>query len=203
MIGVFLCKFDERRGFIPLDPILIDDEKYKKDKALLKEIARNAIGLGSELEFNSFSLSGINCISRRFSIVSQEARGGNETYSLVIISDKDVMGFKKLLKETTKKLKNWEDIEENLKLLYDAVKYPEQPLLIKDKVEEVKTEARTRIFDSTSFSPPKKSIFAEYNSLSRNFSMGLGCSLILILFLMVFAYSQPFENFNFLEIFVH
>ena len=133
MRGTFLVKFDERRGFIPVNPILLDDSYYLKNQDLLKEIAKNAIGFGS-LEFNSFELQGINCISKKFTIPKESARGGGETFSLVIVSDKDVMRFKTGLNTTIEKLmQNWSNVEKYMQNLYKAVKYPEQPILFKDE----------------------------------------------------------------------
>ena len=192
MKGLFLCKFDEMKGFIPIEPLFIDDAKYADDDELLKEIARNAIGFGSQLEFNSFSLRGINCISQRFSISVKEARGGSETYSLVIMSDNDVMQFKNALNKTVEQLKNWENVEEDLKILYDAIKYPERALLFgeEEEVQSINTATR-RVFSDPSFHMKKESIFAYTNSVGRNFTMGVGCTLVLVLILMFTVYIQP------------
>ncbi|MFX0135385.1 MAG: ubiquitin-like domain-containing protein [Candidatus Hodarchaeota archaeon] len=138
MKGVFLCKFDEIKGYIPIEPLLIDNDEYLNNEILLEEIARNAIGFGSFVEFNSFSLSGINCISRRFSVSIQDARGGSAIYSLVIIADEDVMKFKTLLTETVETLSDWKDIKGNLKRLYDAINYAETPFHKEETKESVK-----------------------------------------------------------------
>ena len=69
-----------------------------------EEVKLPIIGFGTELEFKSFELKGINCISKKFSISKDAARGGGETYSLVIVSDKDVMRFKTGLNTTIEKL---------------------------------------------------------------------------------------------------
>ncbi len=143
MKGVFLCKFDEIQGYIPIEPLLINNDEILNNEKLLQEIARNAIGFGSFVEFCSFSLSGINCISRRFSVSVQAARGGSAIYSLVIIANEEVIKFKTLLLETVEKLLDWKDIEGYLKRLYDAISYAETPLYkeeaegsVKDSVSE-------------------------------------------------------------------
>ncbi|MFX1450485.1 MAG: hypothetical protein ACFFCM_06570 [Promethearchaeota archaeon] len=197
MKGVFLCKFDERKGYVPIKPIFIDDKDYKNDEKLLTEIARNAIGFGSQLEFNSFSLSGVNCISQRFSITLEEARGGSETYALVVISDEDVMSFKSALNKTVEYLKTWEGVKDKLASLYDAVKHPEQALSFSgEETNEVETYSES-VFSHESFRPERRSHFTEEYSLGRNLIMSFGCSIIIVTILLIFLYAQPFETFDF------
>ena len=197
MKGLFLCKFDERKGYVPKEPIFIDDNNYKNDDKLLTEIARNAIGFGSQLEFNSFSLSGVNCISQRFSISLAQARGGSETYALVIISDDEVMSFKPALNKTVEYLKNWEDVKDKLASLYDAIKHPEQALsFTEEETNEVQTYSPS-VFSDDSFRVRKESHFTSGYSLGRNLIMSIGCSIVLITILLIFLYSEPFATFNF------
>ncbi|MFX0133097.1 MAG: hypothetical protein ACFFDN_05565 [Candidatus Hodarchaeota archaeon] len=199
MKGLFLCKFDEKKGYVPIKPIFIDEKKYKNDDKLLTEIARNAIGFGSQLEFNSFSLSGVNCISQRFSISLAEARGGSETYALAIISDEEeeIMSYKPALNKTVEYLKNWEDVKDKLASLYDAIKHPEQALsFTEEETNEVQTYSPS-VFSDDSFSIKDKSHFTSGYSLGRNLIMSIGSSIILVTVLLVFLYSRPFETFDF------
>ncbi|MHA1298919.1 MAG: hypothetical protein ACTSO9_05685 [Candidatus Helarchaeota archaeon] len=198
MRGVFLVKFDESKGFIPVDPIYIDEEKFIKNRSFLKEIAKNAIGFGSKVEFNSFSIKGINCIAKRFSISKEDARGGGEVYSLVIVSDKDVMRFKAGLQTTIEKIINdWNHVDKFLNQLYKSAKYPEQALIFKDKDEVLRTNSLP-IYSHRAFRPlNEKSRLTSKNSPGRNLLMGIGCSIVLVTILVVFQYSQPFENFDF------
>ncbi|MHA1377481.1 MAG: hypothetical protein ACTSRG_03755 [Candidatus Helarchaeota archaeon] len=198
MRGVFLVKFDEKKGFIPVDPIFTDDENILlKKRNLLKEIARNAIGFGTQLDFNSFSLSGINCISQKFSITKNEARGGGETYALVIISNKDVMKFKTGLNTAVEKFKqDWKNVKKYLQQLFHSVKYPEQALIFKEKNETLQTTS-VPIYSHKAFQQPiSVSRLSKRNSLGRNLLMGIGCSIILITILMTFQYSEPFQTFD-------
>ena len=198
MRGVFLCKFDEAKGFVPIDPVYIDDEAYANDRVLLKEIARNAIGFGSRLEYNFFSLKGVNCITQRFSIVKKDARGEKETFSLVIISDNGVRQFKVGLNTTVEQLiQDWKNVDHYLQKLFDAVKHPEQALLFKDEEKASIQSNSLPLYSHNSFKLQKKSRFAKQSSLGRNFIMAIGCSIVLITILLIFLYSQPFESFNF------
>ncbi len=197
MKGVFLCKFDEQKGYVPIDPMFFDDKDYENDDKLLTEIARNAIGFGSQLEFNSFSLSGINCISQRFSISLDSARGGAETYALVIISNEDVMSFKPTLNKTVEYLKNWEDVEDKLAGLYDAIRHPEQALSFTEEELDTVEPYRPSVFSDESFRIEKKSHFTSEHSLARNLIISVGSSIILVTVLLVFLYSRPFETFEF------
>ena len=91
MQGVLVVKFDEERGYIPqaVYPSKLRKRKYTD---LYKEIARNAIGFGTQVEYQAFSLSEshgapeIHCIAKRFSISVTEARGGATLYALVVFS---------------------------------------------------------------------------------------------------------------------
>ncbi len=200
MNGVFLCKFDENQGFIPVKPIYIDDKSHVKDADLMKEIARNAIGFGSELDFNSFSLKGVNCISQRFSIADDKARGGSETFALVIISDEEVDKFKSGLKRAVKYLiADWAARKKILQQLQYSLRYPEQALVFKDEEQKTLRIEKKPIYSHDSFSEHarRKSILSEQYSVGRNFAMVIACTIILITILMIFLYSKPFETFNF------
>ncbi len=85
MNGVLLCKFDEERGYVPVK-VFPPKVRKRKNIEIFKEIARNAIGFGTQVDFQAFSFSGINCLAKRFSISDAEARGGSVLYALVIFS---------------------------------------------------------------------------------------------------------------------
>ncbi|MDD1777868.1 MAG: hypothetical protein LUQ65_06825 [Candidatus Helarchaeota archaeon] len=108
MDGVLLCKFDEERGYIPVK-VYPPPVRRRSNENAFKEIARNSIGFGTQVDFQAFSLSGINCLAKRFSIPLPEARGGAELYALVIFSSDSDNFEKELLDTAIKRLTaDWE-----------------------------------------------------------------------------------------------
>lgn len=108
MNGVLLCKFDEERGYIPVK-VYPPQVRKRANETTFKEIARNSIGFGTQVDFQAFCLAGINCLAKRFSIPLPEARGGAELYALVVFS-KDSENFDKELLDIAIKnlMANWE-----------------------------------------------------------------------------------------------
>lgn len=122
MDGVLLCKFDEERGYIPVK-VYPPPVRRHSNESTFKEIARNSIGFGTQVDFQAFSLSGINCLAKRFSIPLPEARGGAELYALVIFSSDSDTFNKELLDTAIKSLTaNWETRSTIMKDCYYSFK---------------------------------------------------------------------------------
>ncbi|MHA2011945.1 MAG: hypothetical protein ACTSWG_06250, partial [Candidatus Helarchaeota archaeon] len=60
---MMICKFDENKGFIPAF-IYPPKLSSKENSQLLKDIAKNAIGFGSNIQFNQFEMSSVHVLSR-------------------------------------------------------------------------------------------------------------------------------------------
>lgn len=127
LIGILLCKFDEERGYIPVKvfPSKLRKRKYEN---IYKEIARNAIGFGSQVEYQAFTLSEIdgipevNCLAKRFSISVTEARGGTTLYALVLFSGDSETFEKQILGDSTEQLiDHWEKRSEIIEGLYAQI----------------------------------------------------------------------------------
>lgn len=80
--GIIICKFDELKGYIT-------SAKYPNfsNSELEKLIAKNAINFGDKIDLNSFKIKNITFYSKKFSIKSEKARGGEEVYSLIIYTN--------------------------------------------------------------------------------------------------------------------
>ena len=126
MKGVLVVKFDEERGYIP---ILVTPSNLRKRKyaSLYKEIARNAIGFGTQVEYQAFSLSEsdgspeIHCLAKRFSISVIEARGGATLYALVAFSGESDDFDKGILGDSADQLvSNWQNRTQILKNVYNS-----------------------------------------------------------------------------------
>jgi len=175
MDGVLLCKFDEERGYIPVK-VYPPQVRKRSNESNFKEIARNSIGFGTQVDFQAFSLSGINCLAKRFSIPLPEARGGAELYALVIFSSDSEKFNKELLDTSIKSLTaNWEARSALMKECY----YSFMP---KKETDEAAPKAVAPASKSDSGKPrhpvlpeelftEQKGFFAVGNTLTRNLLM--------------------------------
>lgn len=120
MKGILLCKFDENKGYIPI--WLYPARIYSNDnKDLFKNIAKNAIGFGTSIEYNQFEIEGIHAISRRFTRTVSNARGGVEIYSIVLLIEETNNFDRSILEDVTNKLiENWDDRKIILREVYDV-----------------------------------------------------------------------------------
>ncbi len=173
MKGVLLCKFDEERGYIPVK-VYPPRVRKRSNMGLFKEIARNAIGFGTQVEYQQFTLadnsSEIHCLAKRFSIPIEGARGGSELYALVIFSGDSEEFPKKLLGESTQKLiANWEARTEIIKSLYEAFN-PTISSSISPSIS-VDTSSISRPLLPQELFTEKTGFFAEGHTLTRNLLM--------------------------------
>ena len=142
--GIVLCKFDEVKGFVAVNKY--PDKLFEKEPETLEKIAKNAIGMGEEVEYTLFSISGTQCLAKRFYIESEEARGGKEIYALAIIADKieDSEDMKEKLSNAISKIKeNWSNYQKELKSLYKQLKSP-----IKIPTPKIKDKKPTKLLQS-------------------------------------------------------
>jgi len=148
--GIVLCKFDEIKGFIAVDKY--PKKLFDKEPEILEKVAKNAIGMGEELEYTLFSISGTKCFAKRFYIESEEARGGKEIYALAIIADEieDTEETKKKLSNAILRIKeNWTNYKGELKSLYRKLKSPVKQS--KQKIEDEKQINRFRLVKRPAF----------------------------------------------------
>lgn len=148
--GIVLCKFDEIKGFIAVDKY--PKKLFDKEPEILEKVAKNAIGMGEELEYTLFSISGTKCFAKRFYIESEEARGGKEIYALAIIADEieDTEETKKKLSNAISRIKeNWTNYKGELKSLYRKLKSPVKQS--KQKIEDEKQINRFRLVKRPAF----------------------------------------------------
>ncbi|MFX1295762.1 MAG: hypothetical protein ACFFD2_13035 [Promethearchaeota archaeon] len=190
MKGVLLVKFDEERGYIP---IKVHPSKIRKrsNLKLFKKIARNAIGFGTDVEFQAFTLSNnsseIHCLAKRFSINVDKARGGTELYALVLFSADNVEFPKKMLDYATQKLKaKWEARSKIMAVLYTRFNPFDESLISMSNPIEASTESSHTIFPQELFIE-KEGFFAEGYTLSRNLLMLL--SFIAIFWILYSNYN--------------
>jgi hypothetical protein len=198
MDGVLLCKFDEERGYIPVK-VFPPPVRRHSNESTFKEIARNSIGFGTQVDFQAFSLSGINCLAKRFSIPLPEARGGSELYALVIFSNDDEKFDKDLLDIAVKSLTaNWETRSDIMKECYHSFKP-------KKETENATSKVAVPAAKSTSGKPRKpvlpEELFTEHvgffavgHTLTRNLLM---LTSFLALF-WVFYSNYNFVSFGFM-----
>ena len=173
MNGVLLCKFDEERGYIPVK--VYPPQVRRANETTLKEIARNSIGFGTQVDFQAFSLAGINCLAKRFSIPLPEARGGSELYALVVFSKDNENFDKEMLDISTKNLlENWEGRSDILKECY----YSFMPKKESAKSEIASTSAGTPTAERLARPVLPKELFTEQQgffavgyTLTRNLLM--------------------------------
>jgi len=195
MDGVLLCKFDEERGYIPVK-IYPPPARRRMNESTFKEIARNSIGFGTQVDFQAFSLSGINsvssinCLAKRFSIPLPEARGGAELYALVIFSTESDNFNKELLDAAIKSLTaNWEERSAIMKECYYS---------FKPKKEEESEASKTAAPASASGKPRKpvlpEELFTEHTGF---FALGYTLSRNLLMLLSFLALFWVFySNYN-------
>lgn len=177
MKGVLLCKFDEERGYIPTKahPPKI---RKRKNIELFKKIARNAIGFGTQVEFQAFTISAdsseIHCLAKRFSLPVNGARGGSELYALVIISENEKQlaeeSPKKLLTESSQRLLvNWESRNELMAELFESLNPSRVEPITSTVITETQNSPRS-IFPQELLIE-KKGFFADGATISRNLLM--------------------------------
>jgi hypothetical protein len=207
MKGILLCKFDENKGYIPI--WLIPARIYSEDnKDLFKNIAKNAIGFGTSIEYNQFELHGIHAISRRFTRTVSNARGGVEIYSIVLLMEELTNNFdRSILEDVTNRLiENWDDRKIILREIYDVVIKKvsreqdndenldastsfSQSNMSNNKYTTIKNGSKPRksaIFKDELIEKEKSSIFAAESNKYRNIIM-TGAMAIVIL-ILVFGY---------------
>jgi hypothetical protein len=84
--GILLCKFDNTKGYI-ISSKYPDFDNLEIEKL----ISQNAISFGDKIDLSIFKIKNITFYAKKFSIKSDNERGGEELYSLVIYTkDLDV-----------------------------------------------------------------------------------------------------------------
>jgi hypothetical protein len=173
MNGVLLCKFDEERGYVPIK-IVPPQLRKRSNLETFKEIARNAIGFGTQVDYQAFTLADVHCLAKRFSIPRSEARGGSELYALVMISrDGEEKFDKKLLGESVEQLKS--DFEARsgvMEYLYETLNPHKEPALPFTSVSPVSSSGPRPLLPKELF-VQKEGFFAEGHTITRNLLMGL------------------------------
>jgi len=173
--GILLCKFDEERGYVPVK-VYPPQVRKRANETVFKEIARNSIGFGTQVEFQAFSLAGINCLAKRFSIPLPEARGGAELYALVVFSEDSENFDKELLDISIKNLMaNWEARSDIIKeCYYSFIPKKESASSAADAISPIGTPATERparpVLPKELFTE-QKGFFAEGYTLTRNLCM--------------------------------
>lgn len=211
MKGILLCKFDENKGYVPI--WLIPARIYSEDnKDLFKNIAKNAIGFGTSIEYNQFEISSCNfpkihAISRRFTRTVSNARGGVEIYSIVLLMEETNNFDRSILEDVTNKLiENWDDRKIILREMYDVVIKKvsrKQDLdenldastgfshsnVSNNKYTTIKNARKPRksaIFKDELVETEKPSIFAAESNKYRNIIMTAGMAIVILI--LVFGY---------------
>ena len=212
MKGVLLCKFDENKGYVPVKvyPSKIFTEKNKQ---LFKDIAKNAIGFGSNIEYNQFELSSVHAISRRFTRDVSDARGGIEIYSLVVLFEENNIN-RSVLKDFSKKLtKNWTDRFQILKEMYNEIVKKEPEILeisnydvnistnntitqntnkkLRKKKNIKKQVRKSYLFKDELITTETDSLFAIQSNTPRNFLM-VG---VMLLIMLILGFDYDFISF--------
>ena len=192
MKGVLLCKFDEERGYVPVK-VVPSQVRKRKNMELFKEIARNAIGFGTQVDFQGFSLSGVHCLAKRFSISDAEARGGSILYALVMFSGDSDEFDKSLLGDSTEQLiSDWGARSNIMKSLYDSISREEETSGIPfSEPTPQPTSAPTRPLLPKELFIEKEGFFADGSTLSRNLLM------LLSFFAMFWVLYLNYEIFSF------
>ncbi|MBD3226711.1 MAG: hypothetical protein GF329_00860 [Candidatus Lokiarchaeota archaeon] len=205
MKGVLLCKFDENKGYIPVRvfPQYIYSDETKQ---FFRDIAKNAIGFGSSIEYNQFDINDTHAISRRFTRKVANARGGVEIFSLVLLVEENTFE-KEVMEELTNKLiENWEDrqiiLEEIYNVLIEKTTFNEHKQEEFDEFDENlapinnshitvnstlgKNEQRRRkksiLFKDELIKPEYESFFASTVNPPRNIIMVISMLLIMLMF---------------------
>ena len=195
MKGVLLCKFDEERGYIPVK-VYPSGVRKRKNMELFKEIARNAIGFGSQVDYQAFELSDINCLAKRFSISVTEARGGSTLYALVVFSGDSEEFDKNLLGESAERLMaHWESRTDIIKTLYSSL-VPEKRLEVIDSLPTPTTSRVSRPILPNELFIEKEGFFADGHTIPRNLVM---LSSFAIMFWILFSHYNMF-SFSFMLI---
>ncbi|MHA1129420.1 MAG: hypothetical protein ACTSQI_04220 [Candidatus Helarchaeota archaeon] len=192
MKGILLCKFDEEKGYIPIKAYPPKIRK-RSHMELFKKIARNAIGFGTDIEFQAFTLaensSEIHCLAKRFSIPVEGARGGSELYALVLFGETEEFP-KTFLGESTDRLKaNWESRSEIMESLYSIYNPPKTSIPTTDL--SIGPENLSQPIFPSEYFIKKEGRFASGHTLSRNFLM------LLALGLMFWVLYSNYELFSF------
>ncbi|HUY00642.1 MAG TPA: hypothetical protein VMV49_13870 [Candidatus Deferrimicrobium sp.] len=173
MNGVLLCKFDEERGYIPIKIVPSQLRKHSNED-VFKEIARNAIGFGTQVDYQAFTLADVHCLAKRFSIPRSEARGGSELYALVLISREGEEKFdKKVLGESIEQMKSdWEARSSLMEYLYHSINPQKEPALPFVAASQVSSGGSRPLLPKELFIQ-KEGFFAEGHTITRNLLMGL------------------------------
>jgi len=188
--GLVLCKFDEIKGFTAVDKY--PSKLFEKQPEILDKIAKNAIGMGEEVEYTLFSISGTQCLAKRFYIESEEARGGKEIYALAIIADKIEASedMKEKLSNAISKMKeNWSNYQKELKMFYKQLKSP-----IKLSKHEIKDKSPTKFIQTFRKSALIEKLDRKISEISESPLPIRGVIFILGMTLLTFSLAtyQPF-----------
>ncbi|MHA1697131.1 MAG: hypothetical protein ACTSUG_17910 [Candidatus Helarchaeota archaeon] len=208
---MMICKFDENKGFIPAF-IYPPKLSSKENSQLLKDIAKNAIGFGSNIQFNQFEMSSVHVLSRRFTRKESSARGGVEIYSLAILSKDTINLDRSLLEDYTNKiLENWDNHPTLIKEMYnhifknlfstpdqETISYQEHSQSSRlDNLNNSKKRSRKKtqkqeirksfLFEERLLKPERNSFFAPGFNIYRNVSMTIG--MLLIILILAFKYN--------------
>ena len=192
--GILLVKFDEEKGYIPVK-VLPAKIRKRANLDLFKEIARNAIGFGTQVEFQAFTLSDnsseVHCLAKRFSIAVSDARGGSELYALVMVGETEEFP-KELLGEATQKIINdWEARSDIMNALNDAFNPSRETSFPFSAPKETSSEGRTLI--PKELFTEKEGFFADGITITRNLLMLLAVVIIFwVLYLQYNLYSFSF-----------
>jgi len=208
MKGIVLCKFDENKGYIPIK--IFPPNIYSEDKKqLFKDIAKNAIGFGTNIQFNQFDIENVQALSRRFIKKSASARGGVEIYSLVFLQDNEFEIDREIVNQYIDKLlTNWDRQDEIIKEIYEKImdpnfsdnknyegtniKFDKNNISVKDT-----KPIKSFLFRDELIREEFDTFFAIEKNIPRNIIMAIG--LTLILFIVIFGYDLLyfFIMFNF------
>ncbi len=202
MKGVLIVKFDEERGYVPI-AVFPSNLRKRRYTNLYKEVARNAIGFGTQVEYQAFSLSEtdgspeIHCLAKRFSISVTEARGGATLYALVVFSGESEDFDKGILGESAEQLvSNWHGRSDVIKKLYNSSFKPQEVFdsPIPESVSSSSTDSRPALPGELFIEA--EGFFAEGFTITRNLLMLLS---ILVVFWVGFSH---YEFFSFWFMFV-
>lgn len=189
--GLVLCKFDEIKGFTAVNKY--PSKLFEKKPEIVDKIAKNAIGMGEELEYTLFSISGTKCLAKRFYVKSEKARGGKEIYALAIVADQieDSEGIKEKLSDVISKIQeNWSNYEKELKSFYKQLKSPKKPIPLK-----IKDKKQVKLFQPLKRSGLVEKVDRKISEISESPLPVKGLIFILGMVLLTFS-SAMYETYT-------
>ncbi|MHA1270432.1 MAG: hypothetical protein ACTSPY_11635 [Candidatus Helarchaeota archaeon] len=207
MQGVLLCKFDENKGYVPIQ-IYPSKLNTKDNRQIFRDIAKNAIGFGTSIEYNQFIISDVHVISRRFTRKVSNARGGVEIFSLALLSMEEKSIDRAIIENYTKRIiEDWENRSVIIKEFYKEIFKTSQNDLIdiqlqsnqinyqsdttilmqpNKKKKRKKEFTKSILFNDEIAMREKDNFFAFGNNPPRNILMLVG--MLLIILILAFGY---------------